>query len=94
MSAPTIQCSKHGMGELVHVCNHIVMSMRDNKPRGIYVWKDDQGVTCAWCDDCALRAEASDQGPNRVPLKFQVENVCDQCFESVRALNGGGMLYR
>jgi hypothetical protein len=94
VSTKIIQCEKHGAGELVHVCNHIVQSIRDNKPRGVYVWKDDEGVTCAWCNDCALRAEASDQGPNRVPLKFQVENVCNQCFETVRVLNDGGILYR
>ena len=94
MSKQMIQCEKHGAGELVHVCNHIVQSMRDNEPRGLFAWKDAEGTTCAWCQECALRAEASEQGPNRVPLKFQVENVCLQCFENVRALNGGGILYR
>jgi hypothetical protein len=94
MSTKSIECEKHGTGEMVHVCNHIVLSMRDSMPRGVFVWKDESGTTCAWCQECALRAEASDQGPNRVPLKFQVENVCSKCFEVVRTLNGGGILYR
>ena len=94
MNAPTIRCEKHGTGELVHVCNHIVQSMRDGVPRGVYAWKDDADVTCAWCDACRQRAEASEKGPDRVPLKFQVENVCSKCFDAVRTLNGGGVLYR
>jgi hypothetical protein len=89
-----ITCAQHGEGDTVFVCEHSLKSVRDNHPRGLFQWTDDNGNTCAWCSECAQRAEASGSGPNRVPLQFKIETLCPKCFEPVRELNRGGILYR
>ncbi|HVZ92461.1 MAG TPA: hypothetical protein VG843_12490 [Rhizomicrobium sp.] len=94
MTKKTIECSKHGVGDTVFVCNHLVLSMREGVPRGLFQWFDENGNVCAWCEDCAKRAEASGNGPDRTPLKFKVETLCDKCFEQIRRMNSGGILYR
>jgi hypothetical protein len=70
------------------------LTLRDGQPRGLFQWFDENGNVCAWCSECAARAEASEKDPNRVPLKFQVEGLCATCFEPIRQLNRGGVLYR
>lgn len=94
MTKQMIECSKHGTGETVFVCNHILLSMREGTPRGLFQWFDDNGNVCAWCTECAERAEKSGNGPDRTPLKFKVETLCPKCFEPIRQMNGGGILYR
>ena len=94
MTKKMIQCGKHGRGELVFICDHTLKSLRDGAPRGLYQWLDENGNVCAWCEECNARAEASGSGPDRVPLKFNIETLCAKCFEPIRQLNGGGHLYR
>jgi len=89
-----VTCSRHGEGDAVFVCDHLLNSLRDNHPRGLFQWFDANGNVCAWCSECAERAEASGSGPNRVPLQFKVETLCEKCFEPVRQINRGGILYR
>jgi hypothetical protein len=90
----TIECTRHGTGETVFVCDHTLMSLRDRVPRGLFQWHDENGNVCAWCSECADRAEASGNAPGRTPLQFKVETLCPKCFEPIRQLNGGGHLYR
>jgi len=94
MSKKQVTCSQHGEGNAVFICDHLLMSLRDNRERGLFTWSDDNGNTCGWCSECAARAEASGSGPDRVPLKFKVETLCEKCFEPVRQLHAGGIRYR
>jgi hypothetical protein len=94
MTKNRIRCATHGEGDTVFVCDHTLKTMRDNAPRGLYQWLDENGNQCAWCEECNARAQASASGPKREPLKFNVETLCPVCFESVRKINGGGHLYR
>jgi hypothetical protein len=91
MTKRTVECSKHGTGEAVFVCNHTTRTLQDGQPRGLRMWRDENGNTCAWCHECAARADGSTVGPDRVPLKFKVEALCPKCFEPIRQANSGGM---
>jgi hypothetical protein len=91
MTKRTVECSKHGTSEAVFVCNHETRTLHDGQPRGLRMWHDDNGNICGWCHECAARADASTVGPDRVPLKFQVDSLCVKCFEPIRLANGGGV---
>ena len=94
MSKQMVQCATHGNGELVFICDHLLASLRDREPRGLFQWFNENGNVCAWCSDCAEKAEKSSKGPDRMPLKFEVATLCAKCFEPIRQMNGGGVLYR
>jgi hypothetical protein len=94
MTKQMISCTQHGEGETVFVCEHLLQSVKDSHVRGLFQWHDTNGNVCAWCNECAARAEASGSGPNRTPLQFKVETLCPKCFDPVRQLNRGGILYR
>ena len=94
MTKAQVSCSQHGDGDAVFVCEHLLKSLNDKHVRGLFQWFDANGNVCAWCNECAALAEASGSGPNRTPLQFKVESLCEKCFDPVRALNSGGILYR
>ncbi len=85
-----VQCARHGTLETVFICDHTLLSLRDNVPRGLHMWRDGNGNVCAYCGDCLARAEASGSGKDHVPVKFQVETLCAKCFEPIKAMNGFG----
>jgi hypothetical protein len=90
----TIQCATHGLGELVFVCDHLLQTSHDGVARGAYIFFDAEKTMSAWCKECDDRATASEGQPDREPLKFDVKTLCRTCFEPIRRLNGGGILYR
>ncbi|HWA89999.1 MAG TPA: hypothetical protein VG889_08195 [Rhizomicrobium sp.] len=94
MSKKRIRCAVHGEGDTVFVCDHTLKSLRDNAPRGLYQWQNEDGNVNAWCDECNARMERSAANGNPVPLKFNIETLCPVCFEGIRRLNGGGHLYK
>jgi hypothetical protein len=85
-----ISCASHGNQRLAFVCNHIVLQLHDNVPRGV-LWsfsQDDQSFS-AYCSDCAsLMTNESNEIPDDAFEKMEPKLICELCLDRVLQLNG------
>lgn len=85
-----VECRRHGPQEETFVCEHVVQSLRDGRPRGFY-WSDrvETARGDAWCSTCneALQAAGGEWTAETEKLA-NVKLLCGACYDEAKRLNG------
>ena len=84
-----IHCSEHGEQEETFVCQHIVETLKDKKPRGFW-WSSEHNVQRpdAWCHECNDKLEATDWEWTEENEKFaNIQLLCGRCYDNAKELN-------
>jgi hypothetical protein len=85
-----IQCDRHGLQEETFVCQHIVETLRDRKPRGFYWVKDSEDRRPnAWCSECEARVKKTGgewMGDSLTHLNAKL--LCGACYDEAAQING------
>lgn len=86
----TIECDRHGVQEETFVCQHIVQTLSDEKPRGFYWARDsEQRRPDAWCSECQARVSATGgEWTEEVLAHAKVKLLCGACYDVASRLNG------
>lgn len=83
-----VTCDEHGEQEATFVCQHLVQTIRDKRPRGFWTSDSDQKFPDAWCTECEHRVQAADcEWTDEVESHLKVTMVCSACYEQARRLN-------
>jgi hypothetical protein len=76
-------CEVHGPQQKAYVCEHIVQTLHDGKPRGL-CWSNDNG----WCSACEdLRISSGGDWTDDLMRKIGVTLVCSGCFNEAKRIN-------
>lgn len=89
-----VNCTTHGSQKRTRVCTHIVDTLVDRKPRGMYWTSDDADEPNAWCSDCNASYEASgeDDWSDELMVKVDPQILCFACFKLAQRINGFGVM--
>ena len=84
----TVTCSEHGEQGAAFVCQHIVQSLRDGRPRGFFHPPDGGDEPNAWCRACdEAVAKAGGEWNDESEGFAQVTLVCRACYERAQRMN-------
>ena len=84
-----VECEKHGKQQETFVCQHIIQTLQDNKPRG-FCWADDpeKPRPDAWCSECESRVQATDGEWTDDSEAFAgVKLLCSECYNKAKEIN-------
>jgi len=85
-----VQCAEHGAQPATYVCQHLVLSLRDYKPRGFVCESDGESdYPDAWCDECdRMLIAGGGEWTDDLGKAAGVQLLCASCYCRVRKLNG------
>ena len=85
-----VQCSRHGPQQETFVCQHIVHTLRDRRPRGFFWALDpDNERSDAWCTSCnALVAANGGDWSEESEAAADIKILCGMCYDEAKRLNG------
>ncbi len=84
-----IHCDKHGEQQATFVCQHVVQTLVDGRPRGFWTSDNpDNPRPDAWCDDCEVRVQRDGEWNDENEALAGVTLLCGACYDQARALNG------
>jgi hypothetical protein len=86
----TVACSEHGPQPKTYVCDHILQTLRDRRPRGFFVVPaDNQEYPDAWCGECEEMIQAAGgEWTDELMPAAKVRLLCARCYLAAKALNG------
>ena len=84
-----VECCEHGKQQATYVCQHIVQSLRDGKPRGF--WSSEESPEnsrpdcwCSACEDIVNRVgEWNDESEAFAGVKL----LCGACYDKAKQMN-------
>lgn len=84
-----ITCATHGMSKQTLVCQHLIESLADGKPRGFFFTDEEEDEPQAWCEACEARYVAAGEcWTDEVLAYLSPQTLCLHCFRQLRELNG------
>ncbi|MDX1757165.1 MAG: hypothetical protein R3175_14000 [Marinobacter sp.] len=86
---PYVECCKHGRQQATFVCQHIVQSLQDGKPRGFW-WSQespDNPRPDAWCSECEEVVNRVGEWNDESEAFAGVRLLCGACYDRAKALN-------
>jgi hypothetical protein len=95
--AEEVFCQRHGAQITAVVCQHLVQSVDDGRPRGFHIDGSGgpAGFPDAWCSECDSRVfEDGGEWTDAVMSFLHVGPVCVECYASVRAVNSSVRIHR
>lgn len=84
-----VDCCEHGRQEETFVCQHIVETLKDKKPRGFW-WYSEQNAPRpdAWCHECNDRVKATDWEWTEDNEKLaNIQLLCGKCYDNAKDLS-------
>jgi hypothetical protein len=84
----SVTCDLHGAQKAAFGCLHILKTLQDKRPRGIFCERDEEGQLNGWCAEC--EAAISSVNYHWTPeLKAQMDArlLCEACFLDAMRLN-------
>lgn len=95
MSDDTVECAEHGPQAKTYVCQHLVQSLCDGKPRGFFCSESDVPRPEAWCAECeALLAATGGHWNDETGKQAGVRLLCGVCYDRAKAINQGQVCER
>ena len=78
------------MQPAAYVCQHLLQSVRDLKPRGfVYDDRNQSDYPDAWCDECdGMLAAGGREWTDDLGEAAGVSLLCASCYSRIRKLNG------
>ena len=84
-----VRCQQHGSQKAAIVCQHLLESMHDDEPRGLWVSTDEDGYINAYCNACEdYRLRNGGDWPEDANTYIKAKLLCLECFGKLRKLNG------
>ena len=84
-----VQCSKHGQSAEAFVCQHVLGTLKDYKPRGFIYSRDETGAVNAWCQECEDYVVMNGDEWNSQTQDFaNISLVCVNCASVAATING------
>lgn len=84
-----VSCSTHGKQTKAYVCVHLMASLNDHQPRGLFVEIDDDGCPNGWCTDCENKLQAAgNRWSPELERAADISLICCSCFKELQKLNG------
>jgi len=86
-----IQCDEHGEQQATYVCQHIIQTLRDSKPRGFWTSDDPDNLRPdAWCAKCEAKVqETNGEWNDESEAIAGVSVLCGACYDRAIAINRG-----
>ncbi|MGP9827742.1 hypothetical protein ACT048_25045 [Ectopseudomonas khazarica] len=84
-----ITCSTHGRQQATYVCQHIVETLKDRKPRGFWSSEENPGNPRpdSWCNKCEEMVNAAGEWNDETEAEAGVSLICGACYDNAKALN-------
>ena len=86
----TIECDQHGRQQETFVCQHVVQTLRDRRPRGFF-WPGESNDPRpdAWCTECNQLLKAAGWEWSEPAIEHaHIQILCGACYDEAKALNG------
>ena len=88
----SIECSTHGWQKRTRVCRHVIDTLVDRKPRGMFWTSDDAEQPNGWCAEChAAYKAAGDEWTDELMQRADPQVLCFSCFKLAQQINGIGV---
>lgn len=86
-----VHCHEHGEQQTTYVCQHIIQTLRDKKPRGFWTSDNqDNPRPDAWCTECEKKLQEVGGEWNDESEAFAgVSLLCGACYDRAIAINKG-----
>ena len=82
-------CDQHGEQKMSIVCHHLIQTLYDKVPRGLFLSVDPDGDVNAYCKECdGFLARSGGEWPEDAMNYVQAKVLCLVCFGELRTLNG------
>jgi hypothetical protein len=84
----TVSCNTHGARHAAFACRHVFATLEDNKLRGLFLGRDENGCFNGWCADCEEMAASSnyDWTPEMMAVA-DVRLLYEECFRAAMKIN-------
>ncbi|MGL4236016.1 hypothetical protein [Tabrizicola sp.] len=87
MSA-SVSCATHGSARPAFACVHVLETLRDQKPRGLFFDRDDDDQLNGWCAECeAVIAANNYEWTDDIVARMNGKLLCEACFLDAMRLN-------
>jgi hypothetical protein len=84
----TVSCDTHGNRTAAFACVHVVATLKDRTPRGLFFDRDEDGCLNGWCADCeAMVAENAYVWAPDMLARADVKLLCEDCFRLAMKIN-------
>ena len=86
----TIECDQHGRQDVTLVCQHVVQTLHDRRPRGFF-WPGESSEPRpdARCGECNQMLEAAGWEWSEPAIEHaHIQILCAACYDEAKALNG------
>jgi hypothetical protein len=86
-----IHCDEHGEQQATYVCQHIIQTLSDGKPRGFWASGNPENPRPdAWCAECEAKVqEAGGEWSDESEAFAGVSLLCGACYDRAIAINKG-----
>ncbi|WP_273999127.1 hypothetical protein [Vibrio parahaemolyticus] len=85
-----VECCTHGKQQVTYVCQHVVKSLRDGKPRGFWSAEPEPGNERpdSWCSACEDKVNSDGGEWNDESEAFAgVTLLCGACYDRAKEMN-------
>lgn len=84
-----VECSEHGQQQATYVCQHIVQSLRDGKPRGFWSSEEspDNPRPDSWCSTCEDVVNRIGEWNEESESFAGISLLCGACYDRAKDMN-------
>lgn len=90
MTSGSVRCDEHGSQPKAYICQHLLSSMYDRRPRGIVVCDTDpeDGSTSAYCWGCqSMLEQGGGEWTDEMSDRLGVKIICAECLRKCIEIN-------
>lgn len=86
-----IHCDEHGEQQATFVCQHILQTLKDGRPRGFWTSDNPENPRPdAWCAECETKVQETGGEWNDESEAFAgISLLCGACYDRAIAINNG-----
>ena len=82
-----VECSTHGKQQATFVCQHIILSLQDGKPRGFWSAETEELRPDSWCSECEDLVNEVGEWNDETEAFAGVSLLCGACYDKAKAMN-------
>jgi hypothetical protein len=86
-----VNCCEHGKQQETFVCQHIVQTLHDKKPRGFW-WSTERPENPrpdAWCSECEDLSNKCGGWVGEAEELASIKILCGTCYDNAKEINFG-----
>lgn len=84
-----VECCENGKQQAAYVCQHIVQTLRDGKPRGFWSSEEnpDNPRPDSWCTECEEVVNRIGEWNDESEAFAGVKLLCGACYDKAKEMN-------